>query len=175
MEKKKKNKKENIPKEQKRIEPFGRPTIYSEKLAKKICQTVATTSHGIKKICRMNPDFPDPDTIRMWRLEKDDFSGQYAKAKLAQADILAEDCLDIADDDSGDLRMTKDGDEVFNGEFAARSRLRVDTRKWLASKLIPKVYGDRLELEKKEEENSELREEVRKLRAKLDAENKRDY
>jgi hypothetical protein len=172
---KKKNKKENIQKDKKIIDVGGRPTIYSEKLANKICKVVSSTSYGIRKICRLNPDFPDPDTIRVWRLEKDGFSASYNKAKQAQADILAEDCLDIADDDSGDLRMTKDGDEVFNGEFAARSRLRVDTRKWLASKLIPKVYGDRLELEKKEEENHELREEIRQLRAKLDQKNKRDY
>jgi hypothetical protein len=55
--------------------------------------------------------------------------------------------LDIADDTSLDTRKGKDGDEQPNTEWITRSRLRVETRKWMAGKLRPKVYGDKIDVE----------------------------
>lgn len=170
---KKKEKKEEIPLIVKK--KMGRPTKYSEELADKICKAVSTSPYGLTQICRENMDFPDPETIRVWRLENLNFSGKYANAKLLQADILTEFCLDISDESKKDKIINEDGKEYFNGEYVARSRLRVDTRKWLASKLLPKQYGDRRELEEEKEKNEELREEIKALRAKLDEQNKRDY
>jgi hypothetical protein len=74
---------------------------------------------------------------------------------MFQAEFMAEDILDIADDDSKDIKYDEDGNESCNAEFVARSRLRIDTRKWLASKLAPKIYGDRsiVETTIKHEEN----------------------
>ena len=66
---------------------------------------------------------------------------------IKQAEILAEEILQIADDASGDIKYDKDGNESLNGEFVARSRLRIDTRKWLAAKLLPKAYGDKKQVE----------------------------
>ena len=60
---------------------------------------------------------------------------------------MTEDCLDIADDVTHDKTINKNGDEVCNNEAVNRSRLRVDTRKWLAAKLLPKIYGERLQKE----------------------------
>jgi len=54
--------------------------------------------------------------------------------------------LDIADDGSQDAIELPDGTIVKNREFTERSRLRVDTRKWVLSKVLPKVYGDKLDL-----------------------------
>jgi hypothetical protein len=68
---------------------------------------------------------------------------QYVRAREAQADKLAEDILAIADDGSNDTYQTDDG-EVTNHDVIARSRLRVDARKWLAGKMAPKKYGDKL-------------------------------
>lgn len=128
--------------------PKGRPTIFTPELATLICQKVATTPFGLKKLCRENPELPNPDTINQWRFLNDAFSVQYAKAKQQQADLLAEDILEIADDDSGDIKYDKDGNETINSEFVNRSRVRIDARKWLASKLLPKVYGDKVQEEK---------------------------
>lgn len=72
-------------------------------------------------------------------------------------------------------KINDEGYETFNGEFAARSRIRIDTRKWLACKLLPKQYGDKIQLEQKTEENEKLKEELIELRAKLDAQNRKDY
>ena len=72
-------------------------------------------------------------------------------AKEESADALVEDILDIADDGSNDWMAVhgKDGSEAWklNGEHVQRSRLRVDTRKWIASKLKPKKYGEKIEVD----------------------------
>jgi hypothetical protein len=172
---KKSNKKQEEKKLQKLKHAGGRPTIYNLKLAQQICDAVAKSPFGIKKICSLNDSFPHHDTIGEWRLKYQEFSGLYAQAKLKQADILAEFCIEIADDSSQDIIVNKFGEEVCNVEFIARSRLRIDTRKWLASKLLPKLYGDKYILGQKTEENEELKDEIRELRAKLDAKNKKDY
>jgi hypothetical protein len=78
------------------------------------------------------------------------FLDQYARAKEESADAFVEDMLDIADDGSNDWmeQKDKDGEAIGwreNGEAIQRSRLRVDTRKWIASKLKPKKYGEKIE------------------------------
>ena len=72
------------------------------------------------------------------------FPEHYARAREAQADKMAEDILAIADDSAQDVFVGENGREVVNNEAIARSRLRVDARKWLASKFAPKKYGDKL-------------------------------
>lgn len=69
----------------------------------------------------------------------------YMRAREAQADKMVEDILAIADDGRNDTYQTDSG-EAVNHDVIARSRLRVDARKWLASKMAPKKYGDKLAL-----------------------------
>ena len=77
---------------------------------------------------------------------EDNHSDLYARAREARADKIAEDILDIADDSSSDSYVDDNGKVRTDTEVVARSRLRVDARKWLASKMLPKKYGDKLEL-----------------------------
>ena len=120
----------------------GRPTTYNEEIAALICERVATSTLGLNKLCELHDDLPVKSTVNLWRYKHPEFSTSYAVAKLKQADLLAEECLSIADDDSGDTKINAlTGEEVPNTEFIARSRLRIDTRKWLAAKLLPKQYG----------------------------------
>lgn len=70
----------------------------------------------------------------------------YAPAREARAHKIAEDMLEIADDSSIDKTVDAEGNIRTDHEVVARSRLRVDTRKWLASKMLPKVYGDKVDL-----------------------------
>jgi hypothetical protein len=88
-------------------------------------------------------------TIFNWLRTQEGFLEQYEKAKEMQADSLAEDILDIADDGSNDWmeRHDKEGENIgwqLNGEHVQRSRLRIDSRKWIASKLKAKKYGDKI-------------------------------
>jgi hypothetical protein len=139
----------------------GRSSEYTEEIGNRICELISTTPVGLGELCGRIKDLPAPSTIRLWRLYNAEFSAQYARAKLIQADILAEDCLDIA--------------SCSTPETYTVDRLQIDTRKWLASKLLPKQYGDKVLLEQKTEENDALKEELRVLRAKLDEKNKRDF
>jgi hypothetical protein len=154
---------------------FGRPTKYSDALVQRICNAIATHPYGLKKLSSLYEWMPAPITINQWRWAKPDFSALYIKAKLMQAELLAEDCLDIADDTSQDTKINAYGDEVCNTEFVNRSRLRVDARKWLASKLLPKIYGDLAKLDLLEDKNKELSKELELLRQQLDSKHKKEY
>lgn len=135
----------------------GRPTKYGEKLAALICERVATHTCGLERLCSMYDDLPSKFTVNLWRYKHPEFSTLYAQAKLIQADLLAEECLEIADDDSRDVKVNPEtGDEYLNTEFVARARLRIDTRKWLAMKLLPKQYGENRKEEGKDEDKSIL-------------------
>jgi len=137
----------------------GRPSKYSKKVAEKICEITATTTMGLKTICKENDDLPSHKTVTMWKLHdeklnpEDDeeigFSTLYARAKAAQMEVIEEDILDIADDGQNDWmeRLGEDGKPIgwmLNGEHVQRSRLRVETRKWTMAKLAPKKYGDKI-------------------------------
>lgn len=92
---------------------------------------------------------PDCATVFAWMRRFPEFLKQYARAKEESADAMAEDILDIADTPQiGAVTKTKpDGSvETREGDMIEHRRLQVDARKWLASKLKPKKYGDRVDL-----------------------------
>lgn len=100
---------------------------------------------GVAEIGR-DPKMPTERTIFRWLAADDKFCQRYTRAKEVSAEFMAEEMLDIADNASNDWmeRNDKDGHSVgwqINGEAVNRSRLRLDTRKWLMEKLKPKKYG----------------------------------
>lgn len=127
----------------------GQPTKYSPKIADAICAEIATTDASILRICARD-DMPAQSSVYLWLSKHPEFSEKYARARESQADVLAAQTIAIADDGSGDTvtRYREDGStyEAVDQEHIQRSRLRVDARKWLASKLAPKKYGDKLDL-----------------------------
>lgn len=128
---------------------IGRPTKLTPKLKDEICSRIA---HGesLVRILKSNENFPDYTNVMQWLRKDELFRQNYTKAKEDQADYLAEEIIDIADDGSNDWMERHDKDNPgwsFNGEHYQRSRLRVDTRKWVASKMKPKRYGDSMKLE----------------------------
>lgn len=129
----------------------GRPTLYTQELADEICEQLAL-GISLRTVCNTD-SMPTVKTVFNWFRTYPEFLQQYTRAKEESADAMAEDTLDIADDGTNDWMMInrKDGSEAWqlNGEHIQRSRLRVETRKWLMSKMKPKKYGDRLELDNK--------------------------
>lgn len=122
----------------------GRPSAYSVVLGTKICDAIASGT-SLRKVCEV-AGMPTKTMVLRWLAEESlsEFRDQYARAREAQADFLAEEMLDIADEDATVVR----GEEVvFDATAVARNRLRVDTRKWLASKMAPKKYGDKITAE----------------------------
>jgi len=128
----------------------GRPTDYTPELAAQICELLSQ-GKSLRSVCRED-SMPCAASVFLWLRKYPEFSEQYAKAKEESADALVEDILDIADDGSNDWMEQKDKEGALegwrqNGEALQRSRLRVDTRKWIASKLKAKKYGDKLDVE----------------------------
>lgn len=129
---------------------MGRPSIYSQELCDRICEEIVL-GRSLRSICD-DYDMPSIATIFRWFRSEDGFREQYARAKEEQADTLADEMLDITDDARNDYmeRFDKDGVSIgwyLNGEHVQRSKLRIDTRKWIASKLKPKKYGDKVDVE----------------------------
>ncbi len=101
----------------------GRPSLYTEALAAKICRRLAE-GESLRTICG-DKTMPAISTVMGW---------------------LFDEALEIADDASGDWTADKDGKKTLDHEHVQRSRLRVDTRKWAAGKLVVapyrRKYGD---------------------------------
>lgn len=93
---------------------------------------------------------PGMATVCRWLNERPSFREQYARAREMQADVIAEETFEIADDGRNDWMEveTQKGSYIkLNDEAVSRSRLRLDQRKWWLSKLAPKKYGEKLEVE----------------------------
>lgn len=81
----------------------------------------------------------------------EEYKNQYARACEERENSIFEDILVISDDSSADTYTDDDGNEHTNNEAIQRSRLRIDARKWMLSKMRPKKYGDKVELDNKGE------------------------
>lgn len=127
----------------------GRPSDYSEELGALICGRLAD-GESLRQICS-SEEVPDKATVLRWIPKHPEFRDQYARAREMQSEHWADEILEIADDGTNDWveRENKDGStfEAIDHEHIARSRLRVDSRKWLMSKLAPKKYGEKVDLQ----------------------------
>lgn len=124
---------------------IGRPRKFTPELAERLCAIVATTNSGLRRIVEDNPELPCQETVYSWIRTNPEFLAQYARAKQLQLQVIEDDILGIADDGRNDW-MTIDGKHVVNREAVQRSQLRIDARKWLMSKLLPKKYGEKLDM-----------------------------
>jgi hypothetical protein len=128
--------------------PVKRAVRYSPELAAAICERLAE-GESLRSICT-GAGMPTPTAVRRWALEDrgEGFAAMYERARSLGYDAMAEELLECADDGRNDW-MVQHGKEdagwMANGENVNRSRLRVDTRKWLLSKLLPKRFGDKIE------------------------------
>jgi hypothetical protein len=126
----------------------GRPSSYTDEVADQICARLAE-GQSLRAICR-DEEMPEQRSVFRWLRSHEGFRQQYALAREAQADALFDEALDIADDGSNDWMLANNGDDDktaawrLNSEHVQRSKLRIDTRKWMASKLQPKKYGEKV-------------------------------
>lgn len=118
---------------------------FSAELAIEICDAIGTCTDTLDEICAANPHFPTPRAIHLWKYKDPEFRSQYMSAKSAQADIFVEQLLAIAFDTSNDYIPTQSG-LVGNPTAVARSRCKIFTIQWIASRLLPRLYGNKLEL-----------------------------
>jgi hypothetical protein len=112
-----------------------------------VCDVIATSSRSLGRILADGHDgntLPGHTAIMQWLGEDATLADKYARAKEAQADWMADEMIEIADDGRRDQVVDPETGRISpDHDHISRARLRVDTRKWLASKLRPKKYGER--------------------------------
>lgn len=109
-----------------------RPVEYSQDIADEICERL-TEGESLRHIC-ISETMPRKGTVLRWLAESVNFQTQYARAREAQAEYYATQIIEISDGTDSDGDVTRD-------------KLRVDSRKWIASRLLPKKYGDKQQVD----------------------------
>lgn len=127
-----------------------RPSKFIEKMHGLICEQLSN-GESLRSICSQEGR-PSKSMVFRWLAANEAFRDQYARAREAQANALFDEILDIADDGRNDwIEKRNAAGEVIgwqeNGEAIHRSQLRIDARKWMASKMQPKKYGDKLDID----------------------------
>lgn len=123
-----------------------RHRLYTPEIAEEILERLSD-GESLASICDRE-GMPSRGAVNHWVLtDLDGFASRYARAREAGLMTLADDILVISDDGRNDTYRDTDGNDRVNQDVVQRSRLRVDSRKWILSKLLPKQYGDRLNLE----------------------------
>ena len=118
--------------------PAGRPSEYNKETGDKICEQLMD-GKSLRLICQ-EEGMPNRSTVFRWIHQNEEFRNQYAHAREEQADLLFDECLSIAD-------QYDDNQDKLNVEHIQRAKLRIDTRKWMAGKLRPKKYGEKVQQE----------------------------
>ena len=119
-------------------------TPKQQKVADFVCEEIAD-GKSLRSIARDNKDVNER-SVFTWLAKSIDFQQQYARAREDQADAIFDEILDIADDARNDWMESNEGGASLNSEHIQRSKLRIDARKWMAGKLRPKKYGDKLDI-----------------------------
>mgnify|MGYP006921346421 CR=1 FL=1 len=130
-------------------------SAYTQEVGDMICERLAV-GESLRSICG-DENTPALSTVFKWLNDFPAFSEQYARAREEQAEALFDEIVSIADEECTMVRANKhpsvksddengDIEVVFDSTAVARNRLRVEARKWAASKLKPKKYGDKLDL-----------------------------
>ena len=124
---------------------IGRPTHYSKELALHICELLAD-GHPLRRITQMD-GMPRSSTVYEWLQIHEDFADMYTRAREDAADAMADEIVAIADEQPELVPIyDKEGQLVeikIDTAFMAWQKNRMDARKWTASKLKPRKYGDR--------------------------------
>jgi len=109
--------------------PKGRPSIYTDQIADEICARMSQ-GESLRQILK-DKHMPGHTAVYGWLREKQAFAENYTRARGDQSDTYADEIIEISD----------------NAKDYNKARLQVDARKWIASKLKPKKYGDRQVIE----------------------------
>jgi hypothetical protein len=139
---------------------MGRKTSYTDEVADAILQLLEK-GEPLQQICRRE-GFPAARTVYDWIDENPQFAASFAHARARGFDAIAADCLRIADESAGDVIQTENGPKQ-NPEFAARSKIRIETRLKLLAKWDPKRYGDKIQVEDTTPQKSLSRDETREI------------
>ena len=122
----------------------GRPTKYRESVARAICIRLML-GESLNQICKRET-YPSRVTVFAWIQKYPEFLNKYRHAREMQQETHLDEIMEISDDSTNDYmeRTGKGGESVgwqLNAEHVQRSKLRIDTRKWVMERMAAKVYG----------------------------------
>lgn len=122
--------------------PAGRPSIYTEELGKEICRRISL-GESLRSI-EKSDDMPAATTVYYWLLDEDksDFLKHYERARETQAQHFFEELDELAERAVNDIQ----GDDRSDNARVSARKLQIDTLKWRLSKMIPKKYGDKVDV-----------------------------
>ena len=118
---------------------MGRPSKMTDEVQAEILKRIST-GESLRKICS-NDHLPNAKNVFSFIYTNDEFRNKYEASRREQAEWLGEEIVDIADNDTGDTQ---------------RDRLRIDARKWVMSKMLPKKYSDKIDVDMKQEVNTRI-------------------
>jgi len=132
---------------------MGRPSTYTPEVGALICERIAM-GESLNQVCR-DDELPGRATVFRWRQKNPDFDVLYLRAREMLYEQWADEIIDIADDSSADVveKVGRNGATYMahDHDHINRSRLMVESRKWLLSKLLPNTYGDTVGIDVKGE------------------------
>ncbi len=108
---------------------MGKPSEFTQEVADVICSRIMA-GESLKSICRAD-GLPEERTVYNWLNKHESFVQQYVRAREVQADVMVDEIIPIADEELD----------------PQRAKVRIDARKWVAAKVRPKKYGDKLTAE----------------------------
>lgn len=111
--------------------PAGRPSTFNAELAAQACEVIALSKSGARKALDEVEGMPNYVTLLGWADQNIELANLLAHARSIRLKAWREDVLDISDDDSLDPNDR---------------RIRIETRKWLLSKEMARIYGDKLDV-----------------------------
>lgn len=123
----------------------GQGTKYASKYDPKLVEAMlAQIAEGnpASKVCKEHN--VSRNSFNEW-VKRKEWSDKYARAVDDRAYKIFEEILEIADDKSEDVIII-DGKKYINSEFVQRSRLRIDARKWFLSKMLPRKFGEKIDI-----------------------------
>jgi hypothetical protein len=128
--------------------PAAIDSAYDAEIAERICAAIAITPKGLQKVIDSIGSPVSAGTFWRWLQikENDLLREMYARAKAAQVMIFAEEISEIADNTQEGVIVTEKPNgtiETKRADMLEHRKLRIESRKWLAAKLLPKVYGDK--------------------------------
>ena len=122
--------------------PIGRPTTFTKEIAQEICKRISF-GESLLQICKAD-GMPHRSTVHEWILQEDkkEFADNYARARELQAEFLFDEILEISDEAPDKIT----GEDKSDNARVQAVKLRVDTRKFYISKVLPKKYGDKVDV-----------------------------
>ena len=122
---------------------------HSQAVIDDILRRIAS-GESLSSICQ-ETGMPDASTVLYWRHTRPEFDKAYLLARESQAEALFEEMLAIADDGSNDWmeKELRSGRiiTVLDKEAVQRSKLRLETRRWLLAVMAPKRYREKTQVD----------------------------